>query len=61
LRLVILIGNGPPTSGSVKNDVALLQKNILPKRIEILGELNPEQVAMTVSQADLLFSPSAGR
>jgi glycosyltransferase involved in cell wall biosynthesis len=60
LASVVLMGKGRQASESLKADVALLQKQISPKQIEVLEESGAEDVSMFLSRADLFLSPYGG-
>ena len=58
---VTLIGRRFMTAETVDSDVALLEKYVSSKRIKTLGSLGPEQVALALSQADLILFPFGSR
>ncbi|HUA67603.1 MAG TPA: hypothetical protein VMA13_03560 [Candidatus Saccharimonadales bacterium] len=56
----ILMERGRQEAGSLQEDVALLQRTVSAGRIEVRGELSPEDVSMYLSRADLFLSPYGG-
>ena len=58
---VTLIGRRFTTAETSDPDVALLEKYVSSKRIETLGSLGPEQVALALSQSDLILFPFGSR
>ncbi len=60
LGSAMLIGKGLKAGGSATADVDLLQKCVGRERIEVMGELSPRDVAVSLGRADLFLSHHGG-
>lgn len=58
---ITLIGRRFTTAETSDPDVVLLEKYVSSKRIETLGSLGPEQVALALSHSDLILFPFGSR
>jgi hypothetical protein len=57
LASAMLLGSGLDAAGQRKQDLDLLGKSVSASRIQVLGELNPRDIAQTLGRADFFLSP----
>jgi len=60
LGCAVLLGKSRNPSDPRTDDLALLRKCVARQRIEVLGELSPQEVSRALGQSDLFLSPYRG-